>query len=131
MKCLRKAFFIDVFGNANDSSGLKLETKKNTDYGTLDIGIEMQAAQNGILQIRNKKGDIVEEVYMVGKAKHFFPFMDPGEYFLKFIQDDNGNEKWDSGKYLDKLHAERVFIYPGSITIRSNWDQVIEWKINE
>ena len=118
----------DITGRIIDSTTLSFHTLKEQEYGSLEINIDIQAG-DGLLLIMNEAGKVLEEVVLSGVNSHSFPYMDPGTYRLKYIVDDNANGKWDRGNYLKGKHAEKVFIYQGSITIRSNWDQVIEWKI--
>ena len=53
-----------------------------------------------------------------------------GIYSLRFIEDKNENGIWDSGNLINKIPAEKVTLYPKEITIRENWDVVIEWQSN-
>ena len=60
-----------------------------------------------------------------------YQFLSPGTYGVRIIEDVNGNLKWDSGKFLSKELPEKVFYYPEDITIRSNWDVVLDWKVDK
>lgn len=125
---LDSSAFTDVYNLSNDSLIKTFSTQEISNYGTLDISLLGVEKGNGILSILTKNGNIERQVNLQDENKYFFENIYPGEYLLKYIQDDNGNGKWDPGNYLKKKHAEKVFIYQGSITVRSNWDQVIEWK---
>jgi hypothetical protein len=65
---------------------------------------------------------ILKEITAIQSGNYEFPYLLPKEYKLKFIHDLNGNGKWDTGKYLQKLQPEPVEFLPKSITVRSNWD---------
>jgi len=41
----------------------------------------------------------------------------------RVIFDENGNGKWDTGNYLQKIQPERISYYPGLIEIRANWEK--------
>ena len=58
-----------------------------------------------------------------------YDYLHPQQYKLKLIYDDNKNGKWDTGNYLQKVQPEKVIYYTGTITIRSNWDLDLEWKV--
>ena len=122
------AAFINIEGMANDSTVRAFSTNEANFYGTMDITLSGFKGHTGILFLMDKNEKIVESVILDNKLNHFFEYLRPGEYYLKYIIDENANGKWTAGNYLQKRHAEPVFIYQGSITIRSNWDQVIEWK---
>ncbi len=123
--------FKDVNGLSNDSTSKLIVTRERKFYGTMDISLDGLEPGKGILILLDKKGNVVEKVLIDNKENHYFEFLNPGEYLLKYIVDENENGKWDPGDYLAGKHSEPVFIYQGSITIRSNWDQVIEWKFNQ
>jgi hypothetical protein len=57
------------------------------------------------------------------------PFLPPKTFKLKAIIDRNGNGKWDTGNYLKGLQPEEVVNYFQNITIRSNWEIELIWKI--
>ena len=57
--------------------------------------------------------------------------LSPGAYSLRIILDDNNNAEWDSGNLLQKQQAETVEYYAKEITIRSDWDVIVEWNTNE
>ena len=96
----------------------------------MKISLSGMESRQGILQILGKDGSVNRQVYLDRQAEHYFEYLHPGEYSLKYMIDENGNGNWDPGNYLKMRHAEKVFIYQGTITIRSNWDQIIEWKLN-
>jgi len=127
---LDSACFIDMYGLANDSTVQSFDTYERNYYGTLEITLDIRDEESGILQILDGKDKIVKEVYLRGINGHYFEYVHPGEYKLKFILDQNKNGRWDAGKYLQHIHAETVKIYQGKIKIRSNWDQTIEWKFD-
>lgn len=51
-------------------------------------------------------------------------FLDPGEYQVRILKDDNGNGKWDRGCYYceEKRQPERVYSISQKFTIKANWD---------
>ena len=58
-----------------------------------------------------------------------FEDLSTGEYTVKILIDKNQNGFWDTGDFHVKRQPEKVFIYPEKITIRSNWDLELEWRI--
>lgn len=57
-----------------------------------------------------------------------FRNINPGDYKIRIIQDDNNNNYWDTGDYLNKKQAEIVNYYPGNIKVRANWDLELNIK---
>lgn len=126
---LDSASVSDLIGRSNDSIKVTFKTLKEEYYGSLEINLDIEPA-DGILIIMDEANKVKEQVYLKSSNTHYFQYMEPGKYKLKYIVDGNSNRKWDSGNYLKAVHAERVHIYQGTITVRSNWDQAIEWKMN-
>ena len=127
---LDSAAVTDIYGRSNDSIVRSFKCLEKSYYGTMEISLNGLDAERGMLYLLDPQGAIKEQVYLENKNSHFFEYLHPGEYVLKYFIDENGNQNWDPGNYMEKRHAEKVFIYQGTITIRSNWDQVIEWKFN-
>jgi hypothetical protein len=47
------------------------------------------------------------------------------------IFDTNGNQKWDSGSYLQKRQPERISYYPAELDTRTGWDLVEEFILEK
>jgi hypothetical protein len=75
-----------------------------------------------ILQLTNEKGLVQREIYASGPRAFEFSTVPPAKYLVRIIYDTNGNGKWDTGNYLDKLQPERVVYYPQTIEVRANWE---------
>ena len=56
-----------------------------------------------------------------------FENLNPAQYYLKIIFDENNNEKWDTGNFLNKVFPEKIYHYDEKIIIRANW--ILEEKI--
>jgi hypothetical protein len=72
---------------------------------------------------------VVRELYFYGDTTLILHHLDPAEYKLKVIFDDNGNRKWDSGYYSSKLQPEKVLYFPKNAVIRGNWELEEDWRI--
>lgn len=122
--------FTDIFGLPNDSLKIDFKTRELKYYGNLKLTINAPAA-NGqyIIQLLDEKESLVRESIITGSEIINYEYLHPKKYKLKIILDENCNLKWDSGNYLEKTHAEKVIYNTEDLTIRSNWDAEIEWKI--
>jgi hypothetical protein len=119
----------DLFGAHNDSATFSFVTQELKYYGTLKINIS-NCPKSAVLLLL-KDGKVAEKRVVKKTTKDLlFSYLPPGKYGLKLIHDDNDNNLWDPGHYLQKQQAEVVSIYTGTITIRSNWDQEVEWILD-
>ena len=60
-----------------------------------------------------------------------FNNLDPANYIIRVIFDENGNGKWDTGNYLQKIQPEKVSYYPDVIDVRANWELEQNFIISE
>ena len=96
---LRLSFSINgkkAYGNMN----LWLKIAGKTDYVVELVDAQHVAKYSQILTADSVKDD---------STLVCFFHLKEGKYRLRIIADKNGNGKWDSGKYLRKQDAERIF----------------------
>ena len=55
-----------------------------------------------------------------GNAQFFF--LNTGKYYARIVDDTNGNGKWDTGLYADRLQPESVYYFPQMLDVRALWD---------
>lgn len=113
----------DFYEKSNDTLSYKLSTKEFEDYGNLVLNLKNVKRFPIIVEITNKKGDVVlAEDYSEGNTKLTFDLLQPELFTLRIIYDDNKNKIYDSGNFLTKTYSEEVFYYQKEIDVRSNWD---------
>ena len=101
-----KSYNEEVFGNL----------KINTSPSTNQMIYELLTGEKVVYRV-------------IGKSdKINIKLLNPGEYRLRIINDENNNNTWDTGNYLLKQQAEKVNYYPGNIKVRANWDLEINLK---
>jgi hypothetical protein len=79
-----------------------------------------------VLQLLNSKQEVAYELNVKGGTDFAFSLLEPGTYFLRIIEDKNGNGIWDPSNYVQRKLAERVFYYVGEndsreLIIRGGW----------
>nr|WP_315144467.1 Ig-like domain-containing protein [uncultured Flavobacterium sp.] len=113
----------DFFEKSNDTLTYKLETRSESDYGNLIVDLQNVKRFPIIIELTNEKGEILAHDYSEKNTKVEFNFLEPKDYILRVIYDDNKNRKWDSGNYLEKRQAEEVIYYSKVIKdVRANWN---------
>jgi uncharacterized protein (DUF2141 family) len=128
----------DIFGNFNDSLRVDFSIRPLSFYGNAKIEIEFPDTNNKYLvQLYNARKKVIRENWITPDAAVVndqvieYLFLTPGIYGVRVVEDANGNNKWDTGEFLSRLLPEQVFYYPDDIIIRSNWDVVLDWKIDK
>jgi len=113
----------DFYEKANDTLIYKLTTKEYSDYGNLVLNLKNVKRFPIIVEVTNKKGDVVYATdYSEGKTKIEFSLLVPEIFTIRIIYDDNKNKIYDSGDFLNKKYSEEVFYYQGDVDVRTNWD---------
>lgn len=117
---------------AKDSAGtglakadtIRFKTKKNSDYGRLKLRLEnIDTAQQIVLVFY--KSDKIEHSQPVFDKQINIPLFHPGDYEIRILYDTNGNGKWDTGNYWEKIQPEKVISDRKKYTVRPNWDNEI------
>ncbi|MCX7954710.1 MAG: Ig-like domain-containing protein [Bacteroidales bacterium] len=84
--------------------------------------------KNHIIQLIKDGKTCIKEWYFNCNTTLKEDYLPPGEYFFKIIQDENNNNKWDSGFYFKKILPEKVIMSNNPVKLRSNWE--VEYKLN-
>lgn len=113
----------DFFGMQNDTLDYSFSTSSLTDYGVLRMNLGGSVTYPVIVQLTNEKGDVIREIIATEPQVFEFNSLEPSNYVARVIFDENGNGKWDTGSYLNKIQPERISYYPGLIEIRANWEK--------
>lgn len=112
----------DFFGNTNDTIKSSFSTKKRESYGSLQFTLNNIKRFPIIVQLVDDKGNVEKSTVLRNTNKHTFDNINPGEYFMKVIYDDNDNGKWDPGDYLRQIQPEVVEFVGKAHEVRANWD---------
>jgi hypothetical protein len=112
----------DFFEQSNDSLTYKVITKNTSDYGNLRVKLQNVKHFPVIVELTNKKGDIIATEYSDKNTTIDFNFLEPTLFTLRLIYDENKNKTYDSGSYLEKRYAEEVIYFSKEIDVRANWD---------
>jgi hypothetical protein len=117
----------DIFGHSNDTLLAQFKIQEPTFFGSLKVNLQFADKGTYIIQLTDAQGNTLKQD-IVNKAKSVnYDALPPGTYRLRAIKDDNGDGKWTTGNYLMKLQPEKVFYFPQSFTVRSNWDDTSEY----
>lgn len=111
----------DFFEMSNDTLQFSVNTRLESDYGTLNLTLVNVNRFPIIVQMMDSKYNIVGEKYLSENKPVFFDALSPDKYFLRIIYDDNENGRWDTGSFLNRLEPEKIVYYPTQIEVRANW----------
>lgn len=121
------ALFCGIYNHCNDSVGTSFKTRKEEEYGHLYVliqGIE----GSGLGQLLNTSDKVVRESPLV-EGELIFENLQPGKYYLRYIEDKNNNGKWDTGYYLGGEQPERVFYFESFFDVRMYSEIEHNWYV--
>jgi hypothetical protein len=126
-----KKTFIDIYDLTNDTVLFNFKMKSQEDYGQMALKISFPNSGHYIVQLLDEKEHLLTErkINTQGDENLQLNYLDPNKYIIKVVEDKNANGRWDSGSYLEKRQPEKIWKYHEPISIRSNWDVQVDWKI--
>jgi hypothetical protein len=121
---LGKGAFISI---EQDSSKVDKETIKPVTQEDLAI-IQVQISTNKshyIVELLSKNYTLLKTIKNQSSLK--FEDLQPGEYLIRVISDDNKNGEWDPGNYLLRKEPEVIKYYKSekglrTIPVKADWD---------
>ncbi|MBS1645489.1 MAG: Ig-like domain-containing protein [Bacteroidetes bacterium] len=123
---LQKGFAQDSNGNDLMPGRFSFRTKRDDDYGKLQIHLPTSYYREGyILQVSNN----VDTVYQAPISDTMVQLnrLPPGNYTLRVIGDKNKNGRWDAGNLFLKIQPELVIPYDQNINLKAGWEQQIDF----
>ncbi len=121
--------FHGIYGLFTAPKEQKVKVKKLEDYASLFLSIKGVNGA-GIVELLNERGKTVRrEMLEHGQAD--FYFIKPGKYFVRLINDRNGNGRWDPGNYANRELPEEVYYCPSTFELRALCDLDYNWNVSD
>ncbi|MBQ8500917.1 MAG: Ig-like domain-containing protein [Bacteroides sp.] len=123
------AAVVGLYGLHTDRIKKEFKVKKQEEYGQIFFNIS-GAKMPAFVELLDAQDKVVRAVPVVdGKAD--FYFLNPAKYSARLVEDANGNEQWDTGKYEEKRQPEVVYYYPQLLELKANFDLTQNWNVAE
>lgn len=132
---LKKGAFKSSVGVESDSVKLAFKVTEPSDYAILNLKLLLPRKEKYMVQLLNDKSIVIAEQYtelsLTSSSEQMFRFKDllPGNYFVRVVEDQNGNKKWDTGNVLKKEQPEKIYFNAQPIKLLADWDSETEWKV--
>ena len=100
---------------------LSFSTKKESEYGSLDIKLEqIDSTLHPIIFLKKESKIFLKQ--KLEQKRYRIKMIAPGEYTIEILYDLNNNGKWDTGDYWKKRQPERLISRKQTLQIKANWD---------
>jgi len=119
----------DIYGKGNDSVRTEVKIRLEKEYAHLFMQITGNATQ-GFGELLNSSQKVVKKAPLNNGEIAFYD-VKPGQYYVRYIEDANGNGVWDTGLYAERRQAEQVYYYPTSIDLKAFMELEQSWNVSE
>jgi len=116
---VKKGAFISVENDSTDAFVNKYEQLRSDNYGIIKGKVASEHSSYTI-QLLNTKFEVVSEIK--DEKSYIFNNVDPGQYKIRVLVDNNGNGKWDPGNIFNNIEPEDIYFFQDNLSIRSNWE---------
>ncbi len=123
------AAMFSIYDKWNDQTEAQFRFHQNSDYGHLFIALTGMESK-GFGELLDHSDRVVRSSDIID-GELIFTNLKPGKYFLRYMEDINGNKKWDTGNYAEKRLPEPVYYYPSFFDIRQNFEIEQSWNVKE
>lgn len=103
----------------NKADTVKYTIKGEEDYGSIS-GTVQTKEPSYILELLDDHYKQIEK--LVNPTNFNFTNINPGSYYLRIIEDENKNGKWDSGNIKENKQPENIYMFKDKIDLRANWE---------
>ncbi|PKH50093.1 hypothetical protein CXF68_04940 [Tenacibaculum sp. Bg11-29] len=111
----------DLYETTNDTLAYQFKTLTIEDYGSIILDIKKATKHPVIVELLDKD-KVIETKYVLSSKKIAFNLLEPKEYTVRAIIDENNNHTWDTGNFLLRKQPEQVIYFEKNFELRANWE---------
>lgn len=120
----------NIYGLWNDKFSQNFTVKKEDQYGKLLVRVTgVPENMPAFIELLDKS-DKPKRKSRVRDNEAVFLNLDPGDYYMRIIFDENDNGVWDTGEYHEKRQPEMVCYYNSYITLRAFGEIIQDWAVS-
>jgi len=114
-----KGAFISADNDSSKAVDVEYEPLRPESYGIIKGNVYSEF-EFFTIQLLKGQREVIKEIS--NKKQYEFKNVDPGNYSIRVIIDNNANGKWDPGNIFENIEPEYIYFFPEEITIRANWE---------
>ncbi|WP_028888250.1 Ig-like domain-containing protein [Tenacibaculum ovolyticum] len=111
----------DLYETTNDTLVYQFKTLTIEDYGSIILDVKKETKHPVIVELLDKD-KVVKTKYISSSGKIEFDLLEPKEYTVRAIIDENNNHTWDTGSFLLRKQPEQVIYFEKKFELRANWE---------
>ncbi len=118
-----------MYGLDSKKTELTFSTRDEKDFCSLTLRLsDWPSGRPAFVELLNQSDSHVALTPVVNNTARF-PYLSPGKYYVRIIDDRNANLRWDSGDPVINLQPEEAYYYPKPINIKKNWNKDEQWAV--
>jgi hypothetical protein len=107
---------------------IRITAKEQADYGNVVMRFSnLDLSKHPVLQL--VQGEEIVNSYPIKTQEWSNKFINPGDYQIRVLFDDNNNGKWDTGDYSKKQQPDKAITLPQKLAVKANWDNELDIKL--
>jgi len=119
--------FHGLYGLSTNKLESKFKVRSLDEYATLYMNVS-GVDSTAFAELLDAQDKVVRRVKLVDHKASFY-FLNPGKYYVRLINDTNGNGVWDTGDFQKGIQPEEVFYYQQELELKALWDVEQDWNV--
>ena len=122
---------IGIYGKPTRPLQHDFKMKEEKDYSALTFNITgYDFGDHAFVELLNGSDAVVRREPVVDDVA-YFPYLAPGKYYARIVEDFNRNGMYDPGDYSLRQLPDMVYYYPKQINLKQNWERTESWNVFE
>ena len=124
------AAIVGLYGLHTNKVQQTMKVKKLDEYGTLLLNIK-GADEHSIVELLDNGGKVLRQQPVSKEGTADFYFLNPNtKYYVRLLNDRNGNGVWDTGNYALGIQPEEVYYFPKVWEMKANFEFEETWDVH-
>lgn len=123
---------VDIYNQISKKLSDEFTVRSAKETGNLKLHfIHYSSSDPYIIQLVSDDEKVIENFILSQDTTMEWHFVEPGNYRVKTIVDNNRNNVWDRGELWQEIIPEKCYYFPEKISLRAYWDMEQTYDLSE
>ena len=124
------AAFQSIYGLTTHPIKQKIKVRTEDEFSSLLMELSgVNLKDSIVVQLLDTGDKVVRQTLADADGLAEFPYLKPGNYYVRAYIDKNGNGQWDTGIYDQNLQPEPVYYFHEKVECRQKWEINRKWNL--
>ena len=124
------AAFQSIYGLTTHHIKQKIKVRTEDEFSSLLMELSgVNLKDSIVVQLLDTGDKVVRQTLADADGLAEFPYLKPGNYYVRAYIDKNGNGQWDTGIYDQDLQPEPVYYFHEKVECRQKWEINRKWNL--